>query len=117
MHYDLANTRSRMLFFDHLTKEQRKSYHFLRRINVLGSLGKEWYQINCSLTVSNIVRLSDRCALCLGIVDDYGYNYSLDRKYPIFDTLLAQVLIIETNEPLFLEIANVRGFLSWPIIE
>ncbi len=101
-----AERRARRLLRKHLTPKQlrqlKKGY-----FEVKGSRSGHIYRINCHRTAQNIVNRTLRRRFCILI--DNLYDWSFSHGYvdcPKSDHLLAQKLIIETNEGRFLRIAE-----------
>lgn len=97
-----AERRARRLLRKHLTKAQDKELVAHRRIKVRGSHSGDVYIIDCSTETANIWRKRDMRRYCVQL------NEWDDRRQeiPRSDHLLAQKLLIETNEKKFLRIAN-----------
>ncbi len=93
-----ARQRARELFLANLTLKQRRSWHLRRRFDAIAASGRRY-------TISGYrpFNVSARDALfCIQIVD----------RVPVYDKLLAQKLLIESDEQRFLARANVRTFAS-----
>ncbi len=93
-----AQQRARELFLAQLTPKQRRSWHLRRRFDAIAASGRRY-------TISGYrpFNVSARDALfCIQIAD----------RIPVYDKLLAQKLLIEADEHLFLARANVRTFSS-----
>jgi hypothetical protein len=89
-----AKRRARQLFLSKLDGKQRRSWESRRNFDIVASSG-------CCYTISpygafNIRNCSDEfCVL-------------IDAKIPVYDKLLAQRLLVEADENLFLTVANRR---------
>jgi len=93
-----ARQRARELFLAQLTVRQRRSWHLRRRFDAIAASGRRY-------TISGYrpFNVCTRDALfCIQIVD----------RIPVYDKLLAQKLLIESDEQRFLARANVRTFSS-----
>lgn len=93
---NLAQDRARELLLSHLNEEQRSHYNEHRWFMVLGSRTLRRYRIEIHHLVANVRRIDDGARLCAHCNDNL----------PIFDHLLAQKLMIESDEDAFLAIAN-----------
>jgi len=98
--FSSAYRRAKELFIKHLTPQQRKTFEEKNYIIVLSNK-KHIYRIDTSSVQINIYRL-------------HGHNIAYRRSCmilkdctcPFFDILLAQKLILETDEDYFLKTAN-----------
>lgn len=96
-----AKARARELFLSKLTSSQRRSWLLRRRFIVTARSGRRYTL--CNYEAFNVH--SWDAAFCLQV----------DGALPSYDKLLAQKLVIECDEALFLASANVRTFSSrWP---
>lgn len=96
-----AERRARRLLRKHLTKAQDKELVVRRRIKVRGSHSGDVYIIDCSTETANIWRERDQRRYCIQL-NEWSDCWEIPRS----DHLLAQKLLIETNERKFLRIAN-----------
>ena len=87
-----AVARARELLLSHCTEEQRNDWLHQDDMRIVGSSGG-----NYVLSAAGVVRLSDTHIFCLQIVGD---------AVPTEDAVLMRKLLIETNEPEFLRLAN-----------
>ncbi len=91
-----ANAKARELFFSKLGPAQRRSWHLRRRFTVTAPSGRRF-------TIAPYdpynIRTTD-ALFCLQVGGDT----------PHYDKLLAQKLLIECDEALFLAKANVRSY-------
>jgi hypothetical protein len=93
-----AKARARTLFLSKLSDAQRRSWLMRRRVSVLAKSGRRYTL--CNYEAYNIHAWD--AAFCLQV----------DGELPSYDKLLAQKLLIECDESLFLASANVRTFSS-----
>jgi hypothetical protein len=91
-----AKDRARALVLSRLDAGQRRSWHLRRRIDVVASSGRR-YTIAPYRPFN--VRAGD-ALFCLQVVG----------TIPVYDKLLAQKLLLESDEHAFLARANVRTF-------
>jgi hypothetical protein len=89
-----ARRRARALFLAKLDRKQRWSWHLRRRFDVRGSAGRR-YTI-ASYRPFNIS------------TSDAVFCVQVNGRIPVYDKLLAQKLLIEADETLFLAHANMR---------
>ncbi len=87
-----AKARARELFFSTLNGGQRRSWILRRRFDVVGSTGRRY-------TIRAYGSFNVRCG-------DDAFCVRVEGRIPTYDKLLAQRLLIEADEPLFLSIAN-----------
>jgi hypothetical protein len=89
-----AKRRARELFLSKLDERQRRSWHLRRRFDVVAGGGRR-YTIGSyrSFNVSS---------------GDAVFCVEVEGRIPVYDKLLAQKLLIESDEQLFLARANVR---------
>jgi hypothetical protein len=93
---DAAKARARELFLAQLDERQRRSWHIRRRFEVVGAGGTRY-------TISRY-RPFNVCT------NDASFCVAVTGNVPVYDKLLAQKLLIECNEQMFLARANVRTF-------
>jgi hypothetical protein len=91
-----AESRARTLFLSKLSPAQRRSWHARRRFTVRAASGRRY-------TVSHYDPYNIRTADALFCLQVGGYT-------PVYDKLLAQKLLLECDEPLFLAKANIRTY-------
>jgi hypothetical protein len=91
-----AEARARELFLSKLTARQRRTWLARRRFTVEGASGVRYTIVPYD---SYNIRAPD-ALFCLEV---HGAT-------PVYDKLLAQKLLIECDEPLFLATANVRSY-------
>ncbi len=89
-----AKERARRLFFSKLDAAQRRSWTFRRRFDVVASSGRRY-------TIKPYGTFNIRSGPELFCV-------RVDGHMPSYDKLLAQRLLLEADEHLFLSIANRR---------
>lgn len=93
-----ASRRARELLLSHCTEEQAASWERSHELRAVGSQGNLYV-----IDEKGVTRLADRHAFCLQVVGE---------QVPVEDAVLMRKLLIETNEPEFLRLANdltVRG--------
>ncbi len=91
-----AEARARELFFSKLTPRQRRSWRLRRRFSVEAASGTRYTVVPYD---SYNIRTSD-ALFCLQV----------SGATPVYDKLLAQKLLIECDETLFLATANIRTY-------
>jgi hypothetical protein len=96
-----AQSRARALLLSFLTFEQRKSYLNRQGFTVIGQHTGLPYLLGYNFGTSIF---SERYAYCIHLAYD-GYYYPY--VYPEEDHLLAQKIILETDEQYFFKIARV----------
>jgi hypothetical protein len=97
-----ARERARSLFLAHLTPAQRRSWSIRRRVPIVASSGRRY--LLAPYRPYN-VRSGD-ALFCLQV----------DGLLPAYDKLLAQTLLLESDESFFLARANVRTFSrAWDV--
>lgn len=96
--------RAERLLVRHLSRKQRREWSERRQFHVTGASGKR-YRVRGGTLIAN--------------VDELAADGSVIRRLcchptgiPICDGLLAQKLMLETDEPLFLRTANVHPALA-----
>jgi len=89
-----AKERARKLFFSRLDASQRRSWLFRRRFEVTGSTGRRY-------TIKPYGTFNIRSGVEL-------FCLRVEGHMPSYDKLLAQRLLLEADEHLFLAIANRR---------
>jgi hypothetical protein len=95
-----AKRRARALFLSRLDDKQRRSWHLRRRFDVIAAGGRRY-------TISGYRPFNVRTG-------DAVFCVQVEGRVPVYDKLLAQKLLIEADEQLFLARANVRTFSrSW----
>jgi hypothetical protein len=90
-----ARRRARLLFLSKLDRRQRLSWRLRRSFDVIGRSG-------CRYTISSYQPFNVRTghgAFCLQVAG----------QIPVYDKLLAQKLLIESDEQRFLALSNVRA--------
>ena len=87
-----AKQRARELFFSKLTSSQRRSWLLRRRFEVVASSGRRY-------SIRPYGAFNVRCG-------DDAFCVRVEGRIPTYDKLLAQRLLLEADEPLFLSIAN-----------
>ena len=94
------NEKAKALFFSCLSLQQAKEYGKNSKFKVTGSADGK-YIVDCTTTVYNVIKIKNRkkwaqfCAYPEGV----GSHW---------DIWLAQKLLLETDEPAFLEVANMN---------
>jgi hypothetical protein len=94
-----ARVRARDLLWEHLTEDQRAEYVEMGRFTVTGNETGDRYLIRGGA----IYRAHDRNDFCLHVVT------CEEDQMPFEDQILAQKIIIERDEDLFLRTANFCG--------
>jgi hypothetical protein len=89
-----ARRRARALFLEKLDRKQRWSWLLRRRFSVRGSAGRRY-------TISTYRPFNIA-------TDDAVFCVQVNGRIPVYDKLLAQKLLIEADEMLFLAHANIR---------
>jgi hypothetical protein len=89
-----ACRRARGLFFAKLDRKQRWSWLVRRRFEVRGSAGRRY-----TIAAYRPFNIS---------TDDAVFCVQVNGRIPVYDKLLAQKLLIEADETLFLAHANMR---------
>ncbi len=89
-----ASRRARALFLAKLDRKQRWSWLLRRRFDVCGSAGRRY-------TISTYRPFNIA-------TDDAVFCVQVNGRIPVYDKLLAQKLLIEADETLFLAHANMR---------
>jgi hypothetical protein len=95
--------KSKRLFLANLTESQKLLFEQKSTISVTAKSGRV-YKIYCGHTCGNIItydRRNNPIHYCLHIKTEYAC--------PLYDHILAQKLLIETDEKLFLKLANEFG--------
>jgi hypothetical protein len=91
-----SKQRAKRLFLSHLDPKQRLSWQMLRRCEVSAASGRRY-------TLSRYRPFNVHTGDAVFCVQVHG-------QIPVYDKLLAQKLLIESDEGLFLARANVRTF-------
>jgi len=89
-----ASRRARGLFLAKLDRKQRWNWLVRRRFDVRGSAGRRY-----TITAYRPFNIS---------TDDAVFCVQVNGRIPVYDKLLAQKLLIEADETLFLAYANMR---------
>lgn len=92
-----ADVRAAQMLLGMLSPAQAETLKLRQHFDVTGSLGGR-YRVWAHISVGNVQRLDDGSLWCT-----YGH------RVPRYDTLLAQALLIRTDEGAFLETANRIG--------
>jgi hypothetical protein len=90
-----AKRRARALFLSKLDRKQRRSWFFRRCFTVVAGAGRRY-------TIARYGPFNIRS-------DVAAYCVAVDGRVPVYDKLLAQKLLVEADEQLFLARANVRS--------
>jgi hypothetical protein len=91
-----SKRRARQLFLSNLDDKQRRSWHLRRRFEVRAAGGRRY-------SISRYRPFNIRSGDALFCVQVSG-------ELPVYDKLLAQKLLVEADEQLFLARSNVRTF-------
>jgi hypothetical protein len=89
-----AKRRARALFYAKLDAKQRREWHVRRRFDIVAAGGRRY-------TISPYGPFNIRSA-------GARFCVQVDGDVPVYDKLLAQKLLVEADEELFLARANVR---------
>jgi hypothetical protein len=96
-----ADERAHNLLLSFLTHEQKKSYLNHQGFTVIGQQTGLPYLLGYNFSASIFTK---RYSYCIHLVDANGYYYPYE--FPPADHILAQKIIIESDEQRFLEIAK-----------
>jgi hypothetical protein len=91
-----SKRRARDLFLAKLDAKQRRAWHLRRRLDVTAASGRRY-------TISPYRPFNIRTR-------DAVFCVAVDGAIPVYDKMLAQKLLIESDEQLFLARANIRTF-------
>lgn len=94
-----ADARARELLLSHCTEDQRAEWQRYLNMHITASTG-----VNYILDCRRAIRQTDAHEFCLQIVGE---------SVPIEDAVLMRKLLIETNEPEFLRLANDLTDAAW----
>lgn len=103
-----AEARARKLLRRHLTPKQRRQFTRNDWFEVIGNVTGRTYRIECDSSCQNIVNRKLERRYCI-MLNENGDNESGDLYLPDSDHLLAQKLLIETNERVFLRRAVMES--------
>jgi len=102
----LAVVRAKALLHRHLTKQQRWELRAKKAFTVQGSDGNTY--LITEGTANNVKRVKNgRPDFSLCVVSDYNL--------PVYDLMLAQKLLLETNAPHFVSLANIFDLAGRPL--